>query len=76
MTQRTFANALSEKQVVLDSKHSRKIAVDSNRQTETDDDDGTWSLPDGFITVYVCQLNARDRPCIHKTLVRTGHSSS
>lgn len=76
LTQRTFANVLSEKQVILDSKHSSKVAVESNRQTETDDDDGAWTLPDGFITVYVCPLNARDRPCIHKTLVRTSHSSS
>ena len=75
LTQRSFANVLSEKQVILESKHSR-FAAETNRQTETDDDDGAWSLPDGFITVYVCPLNARDRPCIHKTLVRTTHSSS
>jgi len=30
---------------------------------------GAWNLPDGFITVYVCPLNARERPPIHKTLL-------
>lgn len=69
LTQRTFANVLFEKQVILESKHN-KVAAKTNRQIEIDDDDGAWSFPDGFITVYVCPLNARDRPCIHKTLVR------
>jgi hypothetical protein len=77
LTQRTFANVLSEKQVILESKHNKdKVAAKTNiRQTETDDDDGAWNLPDGFITVYVCPLNARDRPRIHKTLVRSRHNS-
>ena len=73
LTQRTFANVLSEKQVILESKHN-KVAAEANRLTELDDDEGAWNLPDGFIAVYVCPLNARDRPCIHKTLVRTRHS--
>ena len=75
MTQRTFANVLSEKQVILERKHNKVDAETFSRQTETDDDDGAWNLPDGFIAVYVCPLNARDRPCIHKTLVRTRHIS-
>ena len=74
LTQRTFANVLSEKQVILESK--QKVTPETSRQTEIDDDDGPWNLPDGFITVYVCPLNARDRPRIHKTLVRTTHSTS
>ena len=76
LTQLTFANVLSEKQVILESKHNKVAAESNNRQTEPDDDIGAWNLPDGFITVYVCPLNARDRPCIHKTLVRIKHSSS
>ena len=36
-------------------------------------DDGVWNLPEGFITVYVCPWNARERPAIHKTLVRCPH---
>jgi hypothetical protein len=31
-------------------------------------EDGVWNLPEGFITVYVCPWNARERPAIHKTL--------
>ncbi|KAG5636322.1 hypothetical protein H0H81_008406 [Sphagnurus paluster] len=30
---------------------------------------GTWNLPTGFILVYVCPWNPRERPQIHKTLV-------
>ena len=75
LTQRTFANVLSEKQVILESKPN-KVAAETICQTETDNDDGAWNLPDGFITVYVCPLNARDRPCIHKSLVRSMYSSS
>lgn len=33
------------------------------------EEDGVWNLPEGFITVYVCPWNARERPAIHKTLV-------
>ncbi|KIM45522.1 hypothetical protein M413DRAFT_442188 [Hebeloma cylindrosporum] len=32
-------------------------------------EDGVWNLPEGFITVYVCPWNARERPAIHKTLL-------
>jgi hypothetical protein len=63
-TQRTFANVLVERQVVLENR------VAGEPKTETDDQHGAWNLPDGFITVYVCPLNARERPPIHKSLVR------
>ena len=63
-TQRTFANVLTEKQVVL--------AGETN--SDTDDDQGTWNLPDGFITIYVCPSSARKRPLVHKTLVSISHS--
>lgn len=72
LTQRAFAKVLVERQVVLENN---RLAEETNsRKTETDDDYGAWNLPDGFITVYVCPLNARERPPIHKTLVRIIHS--
>jgi hypothetical protein len=66
-TQRTFANVLTEKQVVL-------AGETNSPKTDTEDDQGTWNLPDGFITIYVCPLSARERPHIHKTLVSISHS--
>ncbi|KAF5371509.1 hypothetical protein D9615_009618 [Tricholomella constricta] len=32
--------------------------------------EGTWNVPDDFILIYVCPWDARERPKIHKTLVR------
>lgn len=75
LTQRTFANVLTERQVILESKQSRAPEGTNNRESDTDDDHGTWNLPDSFITVYVCPLNARERPSIHKTLVCIIHNS-
>ncbi|KAG6856336.1 hypothetical protein H0H87_005454 [Tephrocybe sp. NHM501043] len=31
--------------------------------------EGTWNLPDGFVMVYVCPWNSRERPSIHRTLL-------
>ena len=69
LTQRTFANVLAERRVVLENGET------SNLESATEDVHGAWNLPDGFITVYVCPLNARERPPIHKTLVRMMRSS-
>ena len=67
VTQRTFANVLSERQVVIESKQN---VAGQMANHESDDNHGIWALPDGFITVYVCPLNLRERPPIHKALVR------
>jgi hypothetical protein len=44
-----------------------------NRSTAFDDTEGdyngVWNVPEGFITIYVCPWNPRERPSIHKTLV-------
>ena len=76
LTQRTFANVLVDRTIILGNGHDRVAAETNNRKLdalETDNDDGTFTLPDGYITVYVCPLDTRERPPIHKTLVRVAH---
>lgn len=55
LSQRALLKVLSEKQVVLD------------------DNDENWicKLPPGFIVIYVCAADPRERPEIHKSLVST-----
>lgn len=76
LTQRTFAKVLAERQVILESGQNRLDGETDNRKTGEDDNDEAWNLPDGFITVYVCPLDARKRPPIHKTLVCTPRNLS
>lgn len=47
------------------------LASKSNYDAERleDDDCGVWNIPEGFMTIYVCPWNPRERPNIHKTLV-------
>jgi hypothetical protein len=51
--QRALLNVLSEKRVIL----------------EDDEGEWVWNLPEGFIVVYVCVADPRERPAIHKSLV-------
>jgi hypothetical protein len=53
--QRAFLRALHERKIVLDAESERL--------------NNTWKLPPDFIVVYVCPLNAYDRPPILRTLV-------
>ncbi|KAE9408783.1 hypothetical protein BT96DRAFT_671548 [Gymnopus androsaceus JB14] len=76
-SQRALTDVLSEGRVVLDE------AADSNdteirgkgqrhsRSTFEMDTDlsGVWPLPNNFILVYVCPLDERERPSIHKPLL-------
>ncbi|KAJ7134975.1 hypothetical protein C8R43DRAFT_1021706 [Mycena crocata] len=57
-SQRALSRALAEKRVVLDGE-------------DGDDgyDDEVWNLPDNFMMVYVCAIDARERPAIHKSLL-------
>lgn len=59
--QRSLSTVLLEKKVVIDGSNSASSLHGDNR--------GTWDLPLGFIAVYVCPWNARERPAIHKSLV-------
>ncbi|KAJ6587225.1 hypothetical protein DFH09DRAFT_1142956 [Mycena vulgaris] len=56
-SQRSLTRVLAEKRVVLEDE---------------DGDEGfdeVWNLPEGFLMVYVCPIDARERPDIHKTLL-------
>ncbi|KAF8070053.1 hypothetical protein FPV67DRAFT_1485989 [Lyophyllum atratum] len=33
------------------------------------DYEGTWNVPEGFISIYVCPWDSRERPKIHKSLL-------
>lgn len=62
--QRALVDVLRDRRVVLDGTSNL-----SGRSKPDDDLDGVWNLPDGFILVYVCPWDPRERPAIHKTLV-------
>ncbi|KAH9484875.1 hypothetical protein JR316_0001777 [Psilocybe cubensis] len=64
--QRSLARVLADKKVVLESRRDT-TALDSDRTGFVED--GVWTLPDGFIVVYVCPWNARERPALHKSLL-------
>ncbi|KIM75934.1 hypothetical protein PILCRDRAFT_826765 [Piloderma croceum F 1598] len=51
--QRSLLKVLSEKRVIL----------------EDDEGEWVWNLPDGFIVVYICVADPRERPAIHKSLL-------
>ncbi|KAJ6594208.1 hypothetical protein B0H19DRAFT_53860 [Mycena capillaripes] len=56
-SQRALTRVLAERRVVLEDE---------------DGDEGydeVWNLPDGFIMVYVCPIDAHERPAIHKALL-------
>jgi hypothetical protein len=63
-SQRALAQVLVEKRFFLDAPLDDLRPQDTRQETET------WHLPDGFIAVYVCPINPRERPNIHNALVR------
>jgi hypothetical protein len=52
-----------------ESLNNRSTAFDDAESQEDADYDGVWNIPEGFITIYVCPWNTRERPNIHKSLV-------
>jgi hypothetical protein len=54
-SQRALINMLNDRQVVLHKGGDETPSV--------------HNLPEGFILVYVCAADSRERPAIHKTLV-------
>ncbi|KAF9073617.1 hypothetical protein BDP27DRAFT_1417088 [Rhodocollybia butyracea] len=73
-SQRTLVDVLTERRVVLEDdieirgknyRHSTKSATD----TDTTNMSSVWPLPQGFLLVYVCSLDERERPPIHKPLL-------
>lgn len=73
-TQRSLVRVLAERRIVLegstrDTNHREDDEDGYDRKHHAEDYDGTWNLPDGFILIFVCPLNEKDRPAIHKSLV-------
>jgi len=61
--QRAFSNVLGEKRVVLPG-----ISLEGDLKGEKGNEE-VWTFPAGFICVYVCPWNAKERPDLHKTLL-------
>lgn len=83
-SQRSLAKVLMEKKIVLEGSGTTTEnhfktregkpwghGLDAGENNESDDEEysGVWNLPEGFILIYVCSWNAKERPTIHKTLV-------
>ncbi|KAG7446689.1 uncharacterized protein BT62DRAFT_1076228 [Guyanagaster necrorhizus] len=82
-SQKALVKVLAEKRVVLDSQELEVVRSSTHGREKTQpmgsgslyDDledekmDGVWNLPDGFMLIYVCPMNTRERPAIHKTLL-------
>jgi len=64
--QASLAGILSHRQVVLETiKHEGTYIGPSDDL----DYEGTWNVPEGFISIYVCPWDARERPKIHNRLL-------
>lgn len=46
-----------------------KVLTDNRLTLEDIEGDWVWNLPEGFMIVYVCAIDPRERPGIHKSLV-------
>lgn len=75
--QRSLVQVLSEKRVIINAQVEElkeevgqgKISAAPELIPEDESEDGMWNLPENFIMVYVCPINPRERPAIHKSLV-------
>ncbi|KXN90782.1 hypothetical protein AN958_03436 [Leucoagaricus sp. SymC.cos] len=68
-SQRALAQVLADKRVSFDSPRDGRSQADNRQDTDGDDFNGTCALPDGFIVVYVCPIDPRERPNIHNSLL-------
>jgi hypothetical protein len=74
LVQGTLVQVLDESRVVLEGinggEDGRGRGLTRWEEEENEGpEDGVWNLPEGFIIVYVCPLDPRERPKIHKSLV-------
>ncbi|KAG9316809.1 hypothetical protein JVU11DRAFT_2874 [Chiua virens] len=60
---------LPSQKAVLRTLAERKIVVSDGGTFGHDQDGLTLELPDGFLMVYVCRSDPRERPSIYKSLV-------
>jgi hypothetical protein len=81
-SQRALLRVLTERRVILEGLSEPEGT--SRRQSQgrlTIDEEnsrgegGVWNLPHPFTIVYVCAFDPKERPKIHKTLVRLPSST-
>ncbi|KAI1795594.1 hypothetical protein LXA43DRAFT_881607 [Ganoderma leucocontextum] len=65
-SQRALMRVLTEKKIVFDSYETDDTDFSGK---DTDVEDGTWNLPDGFLMVYVCKADPHERPAILRGLI-------
>ncbi|KAH6906366.1 hypothetical protein BKA70DRAFT_1287340 [Coprinopsis sp. MPI-PUGE-AT-0042] len=66
--QRALAEALSDKFVALGTPQSTK-KPDGFVPDDEDEEENNWPLPPGFIMIYICPVDAKERPPIHRNLL-------
>jgi len=66
-SQRALAQVLAEKRISFDNFSDDAGPQDGRH--DLDGDHGTKSLPAGFILVYICLVDPRERPNLHNALV-------
>lgn len=69
-SQRALAQVLAEKQILFDTPPDGRGHQVGQTDPDADEYEGVWNLPEGFIAVYVCPIDPRERPNIHNSLVR------
>lgn len=52
-----------------ESFNNKSTPSDDTEGLDDADYNGVWNIPEGFITIYVCPWDTRERPNIHKTLL-------
>jgi hypothetical protein len=68
VVQGALVQVLDESRVILEGNNRSEDGRGRGEENEGPED-GVWNLPEGFIIVYVCPLDPRERPKIHKSLV-------
>ncbi|TFK21103.1 hypothetical protein FA15DRAFT_672886 [Coprinopsis marcescibilis] len=74
--QRALVGLLSNKHITaaelnLDERSRRdaRTAYPYGASGQEDDGPGVWTLPPGFISIYVCRIDTKERPAIHRSLL-------
>ncbi|KAF5351873.1 hypothetical protein D9756_007763 [Leucocoprinus leucothites] len=68
-SQRALAQVLAEKRISFDANRDGRNQQDGRHDSDPDAFKGTCNLPDGFILVYVCPADTRERPNLHNSLL-------
>ncbi|PPQ74433.1 hypothetical protein CVT24_000044 [Panaeolus cyanescens] len=67
--QAAFASVLKERKVVIEPHSTQAHGHPPHHDKEQEKIGGEWPVPEGFITIYVCPVDAKERPKVHKSLL-------